>query len=270
VLAYLDRGTGTFSESFHLGDAPSLAWTDAVADAENLYLWTIREPAVSVGTKQNPLPAPPPHVLTFPLGSGRPTRTARSAGAWPNGATGLVLATGDVTRLTEGRGLEVYSPQTGASALRKFAEFQTEVARAGATTLHPRPDGTLVVANAAFGRAVVVDPAGGFRTVTRVDYGRPRIALGGPDAKTALSPDGRVLYTLGAASTGGVSAYDLATGELVAAHSDGAHYSGVYQLPSGTLLAVTGTDTGSELRFFSPSLTGLGASGTDMFVAEVF
>ena len=270
VLAYLDRRTGSFSEPFHLGNAPSLAWTDAVADAENLYLWTMREPAVSVGTKQNPLPAPPPHVLTFPLGSGRPTRTARSAGAWPNGATGLVLATGDIARLADGRDLEVYSARTGVSARRKFAEFGSEVARAGATTLHPRPDGTLVVANAAFGRAVVVDPAGAFRTVARVDYGRPRIALGGPDAKTALSPDGRVLYTLGAAGTGGLSAHDLATGELVAAHTDGAHYSGVYQLPSGTLLAVTGTDTGSELRFFSPTLTGLGASGTDMFVAEVF
>jgi hypothetical protein len=270
VLAYLDRSTGTFSEPFDLGDAPSLAWTDAVADARDLYLWTTREPAVSVGTKQLPLPAPPTRLLTFPLGSGRPARSARSAGAWPNGATGLVLATGDVARLVEGRDLEVYSPRTGASTRREFAELQVESAKQGATTLHPRPDGTLVIANAAFGRAVVVDPASSFRTVTTLSYARPKIAVGGPDAKTALSPDGATLYVLGAAGTGGLSAYDLASGELVAAYGDGVHYSGVYQLPSGTLLAVSGTDSGSQPGFFSPSLARLGASSTDMYVAEVF
>ena len=270
VLAYLDRATGTFSAPFDLGDAPSLAWTDAVADAQNLYLWTIREPAVSVGTKQKPLPAPPTRLLTFPLGSGRPARSARSAGAWPNGAAGLVLGTGEIARVAEGRDLEVYSPKTGTSTRLKFAELQQESARAGATTVHLRPEGTLLIANAAMGRAIVVDPASSFRTVTVLDYPRPKIAIGGPDAKTALSPDGATLYTLGPASTGGLSAYEIATGELVAAYGDGTHYCGVYQLPSATLLAVNSTDSGSQLGFFSPSLARLGASSTDMYVAEVF
>ncbi len=271
VLAYLDRSTGTFTGPFDLADAPSLAWTDAVADSQNLYLWTMREPAVSVGTKQKPLPAPPPRLLTFPLGSGRPVRATRSAGAWPNGATGLMLSTGEVARVAEGRDLEVYSPRTNASTRFRFAEFQRESARAGATTVHPRPDGTLVMANAAFGRAIVVDPATSFRTASMVEYAKPKIAIGGPDAKTALSPDGTILYTLGPANgAGGLSAYDLATGELVAAYGAGAHYSGVYQLPSGALMAVVGTESGSQLGFFSPSLAQLGASSTDMYVAEVF
>jgi hypothetical protein len=270
VLAYFNRVTGTFSGPFDLDDAPSLAWTDAVADSQNLYLWTIREPAVSVGTKQKPLPAPPPRLLTFPLGSGRPVRSARSSGAWPNGAAGLVLATGEVARVAEGRDLEVYSPSSGTSTRVRFAQFQQQSARAGATTLHPRPDGTLVMANAAFGRALVLDPATAFQTVSVLEYAKPKIAIGGPDAKTALSPDGTVLYTLGPASVGGLSAYDLATGDLVAAYGDGSHYAGVYQLPSGTLMAVNSTESGSQLGFFSPSLAELGAGSTDMYVAEVF
>jgi hypothetical protein len=270
ALAYLDRASGAFAGPFDLADAPSLAWTDAAADAHHLYLWTLREPALSVGTKQKPLPTPPTRLLTFPLGSGKPSRAARSAGAWPNGATGLVLATGEVARVADGRDLEVYSPRTGSSSRITFAELRLESARAGATTVHSRPDGTLVIANAAFGRALVVDPAASFRTVTVLDYPRPKIALGGPDAKTALSPDGAVLYTLGSAAVGGLSAYEIATGELIATTSDGSHYSGVYQLPSGTLLAVNGNDSGSQLGFFSPSLARLGASSTDMYVAEVF
>lgn len=270
LLAYLDLGSGAFTGPFDLGDAPALAWTDAAADAEHLYLWTLREPAVSVGTKAAPLPAPPVRLLTFPLGSGRPVQSARSAGSWPSGATALVLPTGDVARVADGRDLEVYSPQTGASTRLTFAELQLQSAKAGATTVHPRPDGTLVVANAAFGRAIVLDPASAYRVVTVLDYPRPRIALGGPDAKTALSPDGTVLYTLGPAAVGGLSAYEIATGDLVASVSDGTAYSGVYQLPSSTLLAVKGAATGSTLGFFSPSLTRLGASSTDMYVAEVF
>ncbi|MBS2963217.1 hypothetical protein KGA66_09180 [Actinocrinis puniceicyclus] len=271
VLAYLDRRTGTFTGPFDLADAPSLAWTDSVADAENLYLWTIREPAVSVGTKAEPLPAPPVRLLTFPLGSARPGRSVRSAGTWPGGATGLVLSTGDVVRVVDGRDLEVYTPGSDARSRRvRFAELQMDTAKAGATNLHARPDGTLVITNAAFGRALVVDPAAGFRTVAALEFPRPRISLGGPDAKSALSPDGSVLYTLGSADAGGLSAYDLSTGALVAAYGDGSHYSGVYRLPSGTVLGVAGAETGSRLGFLTADLSLLGTVGTDMYVAEVF
>ncbi|HEV2343421.1 MAG TPA: hypothetical protein VGS97_04955 [Actinocrinis sp.] len=271
VLAYLDRATGKYTGPFDLADAPSLAWTDSVADAENLYLWTMREPAVSVGTKGAPLPTPPVRLLTFPLGSGRPGASVRSAGHWPGGGTGLVLSTGEVARVADGRDLEVYSPgSTAASRRVKFAEFQIETAKPGATNVHQRPDGTLVISNAAFGRAVVVDPAAGFRTVSALEFPRPKIALGGPDAKTALSADGSVLYTLGSMAAGGLSAYDLSSGRLVATYGDGSHYAGVYQLPSGSVLGVVGEQTGSRLGFFTAALSLLGASSTDMFVAEVF
>jgi hypothetical protein len=271
VLAYLDRATGKYTGPFDLDDAPALAWTDAVADAENLYLWTMREPAVSVGTKGAPLPAPPVRLLTFPLGSGRARTSARSAGHWPSGGTGLVLSTGEVARVADGRDLEVYSPGSTAATRRvTFAELQVETAKPGATNVHPRPDGTLVITNAAFGRAVVVDPAAGFRTVSALEFERPRIALGGPDAKTALSSDGSVLYTLGSMAVGGLSAYDLSSGKLVATYGDGSHYAGVYQLPSGSVLGVVGEPTGSRLGFFTADLSLLGVSSTDMFVAEVF
>ena len=118
--------------------------------------------------------------------------------------------------------------------------------------------------------ALEVVAASAFRTVTALEYPKPKIAVGGPDAKTALSPDGTLLYTLGPAGSGGLSAYEIATGKLVATYGDGDHYSGVYHLPSGTLLAVAGTESGSRLGFFSPALVQIGASGTDMYVAEVF
>jgi hypothetical protein len=270
VLAYFDRGTRTFAGPFDLADAPALAWTDAVADAENLYVWTIREPALSVGTKAEPLPQPPVRLLTFPLGSGRPSRTVRSPGAWPSGTPALTLADGRIARVVEGRDLEVYAPRGTAPERIRFAELQIETAKAGVTNLHPRSDGTLVITNAAFGRAVVVDPAAGFRSVSVLDFPRPKTALGGPEAKSALSPDGSVLYTLGSAAVGGLNAYDLASGDLIAAFGGGEHYSGVYRLQSGTVLGVVGTETGSALGFFDARLGRLGAGNTDMYVAEVF
>jgi hypothetical protein len=269
-LAYLDRACLKVTGPFDLGNTPSMAWTDTVADANNLYVWTMREPAASGATKANPLLVSPPQLMAFPLGSGKPGLSLRSSGAWPSGRQGLVLKSADVVRLVDGRDLEVFSPKSGKLTRVAVSSLDIATAKPGATNVHLRPDGTLVVANAAMGRAVVVDPEASYATTQVINYARPAIPLGGPDAKTALSADGTVLFTLGAADAGGVNAYDIATGSLLSAYSNGAHYAGIYRLPSGSLLAVNGLDPKPQLSFFSESLASLGSSATNMYVSEVF
>jgi hypothetical protein len=60
----------------------------------------------------------------------------------------------------------------------------------------------------------------------------------------------------------------VATGKLVATYSHGSHYSGVYQLPSGTILAVSAANP--RLSYFSPELTLLGTTETALQISAVF
>jgi hypothetical protein len=269
-LAYLDRGTLAFTGPFDLASAPSLAWTDTAADENHLYVWTMREPAAGVTDKTSVLPFSPPRLVTYKLGSGEPSLSMRSPGAWPAGQTGHVLQTKDIVRLADGRDLEVFTPASGKLARFALAPLDIQTAKPGVTSIHHRADGTLVVTNSAMGRAFVVDPASSFATSGVIDFPRPAIPLGGSDAKTALSPDGMTLFTLGPGDTGGLSAIDLATGALVASYGNGVHYSSLHQLPGGSLVAVNPSEGKSQLDFFSPSLASLGTSTTRMYVAEVF
>jgi hypothetical protein len=270
-LAYLDRPSLAFTGPYDLDDAPSLAWTDAVADATHLYLWTMKEPAAYTTTKADIVAAyAPPRLVAYPFGSSKPSRSLRSPGAWPGGQIGRVLPTADIIRLVEGRALEVFSPKTGELSRVAVEGLEVQTAKPGVTNLHQRPDGRLVVANAAMGRAVMVEPAASFATTRVIDFPRPAICVGGSDAKTALSPDGSVLYTLGPADAGGLSSYDLATGALLSSLRDGAQYSGVHALPGGSLLALDAGGSTSQLSFFDPSLNLLGTSATTMHVAEVY
>jgi hypothetical protein len=268
-LAYLDRDALTFTGPFDLASAPSLAWTDTVADEHHLYVWTMKEPAAGAG-KTSMVPVSPPRLVAYKLGTGEASLSMRSPGAWPAGQNGHVLQTNDIVRLVDGRDLEVFTPASGRLARVPLAPLDTQTAKPGVTNIHHRPDGTLVVANAAIGRAFVVDPASSFATSGVIDFPRPAIPLGGSDSKTALSPDGTVLFALGAADAGGLSAIDLATGALIASFSKGTHYGSVHRLPGGSLVAVNPGEGRSQLDFFSPSLAPLGTSTTGMYVAEVF
>ena len=64
-----------------------------------------------------------------------------------------------------------------------------------------------------------------------------------------LSPAGDILYVLGPADAGGLCAYHVASGALTHSYTEGRHYAGLHQLPSGTLLAV-GPEK-PRLAFFS-------------------
>ena len=76
------------------------------------------------------------------------------------------------------------------------------------------------------------------------------------------------MYVLGSAATGGLCAYQVGSGKLAASYSEGRHYYGLYQLPSGTLLAVQPENP--RLAFFSADLSPLGTADTNLHVSAIF
>jgi hypothetical protein len=266
-VAYLDRAAGTFTGPFPLFDAPYLALTDLAADSGHLYLWAVRDYTKMALGKGRANPEVTTEFFAVPLGSGTPDLTRVSAGPWPSGAGAQVLANGDVARVVAGRSLEVFAPARGALSLTRIAPMtQVRAAKPGATTFESLPNGTALITNSAFGRATVVDPAAAYSTVSVIDYARVPHPVRGATA----SADGTTLYTLGKV---GLDAYDIATGSLSACYADSESYAGVFQLGSGTLLAVKPTTAPSpqtKLSFFTPSLEPVGSASTSVLVAAVY
>lgn len=271
-LAYLDRATGSVTGPVSLGDAPSLARVSAVADSRDLFLWTVADATAvkpSAAFKKNPVPRPVTRFSAYRAGQGSARFSVAAPGPWPvSGEPVMVLRNGAIARLGYGHTLEVYSPETGRAEEFRMAELARPSAKPGAPFMQSLPDGSLLIANPAVGRAVIADPARSYRPVTTVSYPPPRWPASAPSSKAAVSPDGRTLYVLGSARSGGLAAYDLSTGAVVAAYSDGSHYTGLYQLGDGTILATSGTSP--RLDFFTPSLAAAGSAASDLHVVAVF
>jgi hypothetical protein len=266
VVAYLDRASGSFAGPFTLFDSPYLALTDAVADAGHLYLWAIKDYTKIRLGKGRANPTVSTEFFAVPLGSGTPRLALPSAGPWPSGATAQVLSTGDVARLIGGRRLEVFSPGRSSLAVKAVVPMtQVSAAKPGATTLDSLANGNVLITNSALGRATVLDPAASYSTVSVVDY--PRVPH--PVRGATISADGTTLYTLGAASTGGLNAYNIASGSLTATDSHGESYIGVFQLSSGTLLALKPAAQ-TQLSFFAPHLENIGTASTNILVAAAY
>jgi hypothetical protein len=265
ALAYFDSGTGSFTGPFHLGNAPALALTTVAANSADLFVWTTREPQPA---KVRPQAPPLPWVSVFPLGSGQARASVPSPAPWPASEPVVTLATGDVARLVNGRAVQVSSAQTAEVTQTAIAPLNVTRAKPSAVTMESRPDGTVFLTKPGIGRAVVADPADSFRVTARVDYPVPAAPGGAPASKAVLSPGGDTLYVLGGAKTGGISAYDVATGKLAGSYSHGRQYFGLYQLPSGTLLTLSPGNP--RLEFFSPGLSLLGTAATNLHVSAVF
>ena len=268
LVAYVDRATSGVSgpHPLRLGANPYLALTDAAADASHLYLWAVQDYSrIRVG--KGAAPALTTEFFAVPVGSGTPALAAASTGPWPSGFGARVLpGTGHVARVVAGRDLEVFSPADGSLRTVTVAPMhEVGAAKPGAITFDALPDGTAILTNSAFGRATVLDPAAGYRTVSAIDY--PKVAY--PVRGASVSGDGATLYTLGARATGGLNAYRIATGALTASYTHGEAYTGVYQLAGGNLLTLTsGQQTG--LSFFTPQFTHVAAATTDVLVAGVY
>ena len=269
ALAYFDRRTSSFTGPYHLSDAPSLALVSAAADARHLYLWTVKEAAAVRSRRGHSGQGPVPRLAAYPLGSGTARFCVPAPGPWPTGGEPVaMLASGHIARLVNGRQVLLYSPRSGQGRQIRLAALDVPSTKPGAVTLAPRPDGTVFINNPAIGRAIIADPARSFRETSVISYPRPAVPFGGPSGKAVLSPDGLMVYILGAAGAGGLSAYDTRTGALAASYSHGEHYTGVYRLPSGVVLAVS--PTRPQLVFFTPSLMPIGTADTDVRVAAVF
>jgi hypothetical protein len=268
ALAYFDPATGVFSGPFDLADQPSLALSTAIANAGDLFLWTTREPQPDATAKAHPKPPPLPRLNVYPLGAARPRLSVPAPAPWPGGEPVATLPGGDVARLVNGRCLQVCSARTAEVTQLTMGPLNVIRAKPSAVTMQARPDGTLFLTKPGIGRAIVVDPAASFRVTADVSFPVPASPLGAPWSKAVLSPSGDTLFVLGAAKTGGISAYDVATGALTASYSQGHQYSGLYQMPSGTLLAVGPTNP--RLAFFSSTLSPLGTADTNLHVSAVF
>jgi hypothetical protein len=265
ALAYFDRRNGNFTGPFHLDDAPSLALTTAAANSSDLFLWTTKEPQPAT---TRPQATPLPWVSVFPLGSGQARVSVPSPAPWPAGEPVVTLPSGDVCRLVNGRAVQVSSAQTGEVTQTVIKPLNVTRAKPSAITMEGRPDGTVFMTKPGIGQAIVTDPAAEFQVKTQVSYPVPATPLGAPWSKVVLSPDGDTLYALGAAATGGISAYDVSTGKMSGSYSHGRQYYGLYQLSSGVLLTLSPENP--RLEFFSPGLDPLGAVATSLHVSAVF
>jgi hypothetical protein len=267
ALAYFDPGSGAFTGPFHLGNAPALALTTAAANDSDLFLWTTAEPQASP-SKTASRSAALPWVSVFPLGSGAARLSVPSPAPWPASEPVVTLATGDVARLVNGRAVQVSSARTGDVTQTTIGALNVPRAKPSAVVMESRPDGTVFISKPGIGTAVVADPSDSFRVTAQVSYPVPAAPLGAPANKAALSPDGKTLYVLGGAKTGGIAAYDVATGKLAGSYSHGRQYFGLYQLPSGNLLTLSPGNP--RVEFFSGGLSPLGAVATSLQISAVF
>ena len=267
ALAYFDQRNGAFAGPFHLADEPSLALSTAAASTSELFLWTTREPQPGdpAETRARALQS---RVSAFPLGSGKARFSVPAPAPWPGGEPVVTLPGGHVARLVRGRDVQVCSARTGEVTELTVAPFSGIRAKPSAITMQARADGTVFMTKPGAGVAVVADPADSFRVKASIRFPVPASPLGAPWSKAVLSPAGGTMYALGPAGAGGLCAYDVASGALAASYSEGRQYAGLYQLPSGTLLAVAPENP--RLAFFSSTLSPLGTADTTLQVSAVY
>ena len=267
ALAYFDQHSGAITGPFHLSGEPSLALSTAAANSTDLLMWTTREPQPGDPAEIR-AQASLSRLTVFPLGSGKARLSVPAPAPWPGGEPLVTLPAGDVARLVRGRDVQVCSARTGEVTELGIAGFSPRHAKPSAVTMQTRPDGTVFMTKPGAGVAVIADPADSFRTAARIEFPPPASPLGAPWSKAVLSPAGDTCYVLGSAATGGLCAYDVRSGKLAGSYSEGRQYAGLYQLPSGTLLAVRPENP--RLAFFSSGLSPLGTADTNLYVSAVF
>ena len=266
-LAYFDQDSGAITGPFHLSDEPSLALSTAAANGSDLLMWTTREPQPG-DTAEIRAQASLTRLSVFPLGSGTARLSAPAPAPWPGGEPRVTLPTGDMARLVRGRDVQVCSTRTGEVTELGIPALGRVRAKPSAVTMQVRPDGTVFMTKPGAGVAVIADPADSFRTRNQIHFPVPASPLGAPWSKAVLSAAGETMYVLGPRATGGLCAYDVRSGKLVGSYSEGRQYAGLYQLPSGTLLAVRPENP--RLAFFSSGLSPLGTADTTLYVSAVF
>jgi hypothetical protein len=264
ALAYFDSVHRRFVGPFDLGDSPTLARVNVGATADELFLWTLSEPAAQPTGR-----VPDTKLAAYPLGSGRARFVVSAPGAWPvNDEPVVDVGNGEIARLVNGEHLEIYATRDGRRRTITIPPFAGGSAKPAPASLQIRPDGLAFLSKPVVGQAVVADPLDSFRVISSITFAPPLTAAGGPSGKAVLSADGATLNALGSVEAGGISAYDMTSGSVVTSTAAGTHYTGLYELPSGALLAAK--DDPPRLSFFDRSLNALGVAETNLHVVEVF
>jgi hypothetical protein len=267
ALAYFDSSTGAFTGPFELSDEPSLALTTVAANGTDLFVWTTPEPQAASYTKG--MAAPLSTITAYPLGSGQSRFAVPSLAPWPGGEPVVTLASGDIARLVNGRDVQVCSAQTGDIATYTPAPLNVARSKPSAVTMQALADGTVLITKPGIGTAIVVDPANSFQVTSQVSFPVPQAPGSAPWSKAVLSASGDVLYAVGGANSGGVSAYDMNSGALTASYTQGGRqFTGLSVLPNGNVLAVGPAHP--RLAFFSPTLSLLGSVDTSLQIAAVY
>jgi hypothetical protein len=267
ALAYFDQRSGALTGPFHLSDEPSLALSTAAANGSDLLLWTTREPQPDDPAAIR-AQASLSRLSVFPLGSGKARLSTSAPAPWPGGEPVVTLPAGDVARLVRGRHVQVCSARTGEVTELAIPALREGRAKPSAVTMQARPDGTVFITKPGAGVAVLADAADSFRTKTHIQFPVPASPLGAPWSKAVLSPSGETVYVLGPAATGGLCAYHVGSGKLAGSYSEGRQYHGLYQLPSGALLATRPENP--RLAFFSADLSPLGTADTNLHVSAIY
>lgn len=268
ILAYFNGNSATFAGPFDLDDAPSMASVNVAANHDDLFLWTMPEPAALIRASGPTVQIPPPRLAIYGIGSGSPRRSVASPGTWPvNGEPTLALGDGRIVRLTVGTDVEVYQPADAALETVRVSHLDAVGAKPSPVSVELGSDGMLLLSAPGIGRAVVVDPNSAFAAVAEITYPVPRFARGGPTSKVALSVGGTTLYVLGGADTGGIVALAVAQGDVRASGANGDHYSGLAILPSGNILGFA--PVSRHLSVFSPDLALLGSAPCGIDVQEI-
>jgi len=267
ALAYFDQRSEAMTGPFHLSDEPSVALSTAAANSSDLLLWTTREPQPDDPAAIR-AQASLSRLSVFPLGSGKARLSTPVPAPWPGGEPVATLPTGDIARLVRGRHVQVCSARTGEVTELEIPALRHGRAKPSAVTMHARPDGTVFMTKPGAGVAVIAEATDSFRTRSHIRYAAPASPLGAPWSKAVLSPAGETVYVLGPAGTGGLCAYHAHSGKLAGSYSEGRHYHGLYQLPSGALLAVRPENP--RLAFFSADLSPLGTADTNLHVSAIY
>jgi hypothetical protein len=267
ALAYFNQRSGAMTGPFHLSDEPSLALSTAAANSSDLLLWTTREPQPDDPAAIR-AQASLSRLSVFPLGSGKARLSTSAPAPWPGGEPVVTLPTGDIARLVRGRHVQVCAVRTGEVTELEIPALRPGRAKPSAVTMQARPDGTVFMTKPGAGVAVIADAADSFRTKTHIQFPVPASPLGAPWSKAVLSPSGETVYVLGPAATGGLCAYEVRSGKLAGSYSEGRQYHGLYQLPSGALLATRPENP--RLAFFSADLSPLGTADTNLHVSAIY
>ncbi len=221
------RGNGTIDlwdpDRFHQPSAPAATGPLKLSGGRTPAVFGARGDILAVSEGHGQV-----RLLTVPAGrDAEPVISTRQA------VTGLALSPDGKTLAVSGDGLQLWSTATG----RKIGAALATAGPAGPAAFSP--DGTLVAAVGADGRARVWNVASQRETGAAADVGRGTVL--------ALSPDGHTMAVAGA--DGSTRLWDAATRQEIGTPMT-AGPAPVYALafsPDGTMLATAGADGSTRL-----------------------